>query len=128
MRLGASGVFLAPRGLHRASMEFRDLAENLLGVLSCYLAVIIKGDAQIIKPCKCGLNFAFEQVRYFLVEDLRGRRIAHIVALGVVLSGIHMGGANAVLLDPQTIDVILESQPSREEWRQAEGVVITRYS
>ena len=75
-----------------------------------------------------GLDLPLEEVGHLLVEDLRGRRVAHVVALGVVLGGIDVGGGDALLLDPEAVDVVLEAQPGREERRQAEGVVVAGHA
>jgi hypothetical protein len=40
------------------------------------------------------------KIRDFLVENLGCRRIAHIVALDVILRGIDVRCRNALLLDP----------------------------
>jgi len=63
-------------------------------------------------------------VRHLFVEDLRRGRVPHVAVLDVVLRGIHVRGGDTALLDPQAIDVVLESKPRREERRQAELVVV----
>ena len=75
-----------------------------------------------------GLDLPLEEVGHLLVEDLRRRRVAHVVALGVVLRGVDVGGGDALLLDPEAVDVVLEAQPGREERRQAERVVVAGHA
>lgn len=76
----------------------------------------------------CGLDFALQQIANLFIEDLGRRRVAHVVALGVILCGIHMGGNDALLLDPKPVNIILEAQAGREERWQAESVVVAGYS
>jgi hypothetical protein len=75
-----------------------------------------------------GLNLALEKIADFFVEDLGRWRVSHVVALGVVLRGIHMGGHDALLLDPEAVDVVLEAQAGGEERRQPEGVVVPSHA
>ncbi len=58
------------------------------------------------------------------VENVRCQRTSHIVVLDVGLHGVSMSCDNAVLLYPQSIDIILKTKPSREKGRQAEPVIV----
>lgn len=50
--------------------------------------------------------------------------VAHVVAARVVLGGVDVRRHDALLLDPEPIDVVLESQTGREEGREAVRVVV----
>jgi hypothetical protein len=45
-----------------------------------------------------------------------------------ILRGIDVGGHDALLLDPEPVNVILEAQAGVEERGQPEGVVIAGYA
>ena len=98
------------------------------GVLGRHFAAVVKGNAQLVEPRERILDFPLKQIGDFLVEDFRCRRIAHVVAFGVILRRIDVGGGDAILLNPQPIDVVFEAQSGRKEGRQAKGVVVTRHA
>ena len=72
--------------------------QDLFGVGGVHFSGVIEGDAKLVQSCHAPLDFAFDQVGDFFVEDLRGGGIAHVGAARVTLRGVHMRGDDAVLL------------------------------
>jgi len=105
-----------------------DLAQDLLGVQCGYFALVVKSNAELIQAGHRGVNPPLEKVRQLFVEDFRSGRVAHVVASGVMLGTIDVGGGNSRLLDPEPVDVVLEPQPGREERRQPKRVVVACYT
>src|SRR5262249_50005485 len=67
-----------------------------------------------------------DEIGNFLIEDLGGRRIAHVIAFDVMLSSVYMSGGYTLLLHPQPVNIIFEPKPGWKEWRKSECIVVTR--
>src|ERR1035441_8313978 len=96
-------------------MKAHNFVENLLGVADRDMAVVIEINSQWSKTHEARLDLPFNQVGNFLIEDLCRRRIAHVVASGVVLRRVYVSGDYPLLLYPEPVDVVLKAQPGWEE-------------
>src|SRR6266404_7097512 len=94
-----------PRG---PAVERHDLGQDLIRVPRRHLTVVVERDGQLVQSRHGRLDFPFQQIGHFFVEDLRGGWVTHVIALAVVLGGVHVRGDQARLLDPQPVDVVLE--------------------
>jgi hypothetical protein len=108
----------------RPPVERRDLRQDLLRVLRADVALVLEVDGEVVEAGEGRLDLLLEEVGELLVEDLGRGRVPHAVTLGVSLGGVHVGGGQPLLLDPQPVDVVLEAQAGGKEGRKAEGVVI----
>src|ERR1022692_3572756 len=96
-------------------MKAHDLVENLLGVTCRDMTVVIEVNSEWSETHEARLDFPFNQVCNFLIEDLCRGRIAHVAASGVMLRRGDVSGDYPLLLYPEPVDVVLKSQTGWEE-------------
>src|SRR4029077_14324928 len=105
-------------------MDCNDSLQNLFAILQSHFTLVLESDRQVINRYQRRFYFFFQQRTYLFVENVRCQRTSHIVVLDVGLHGVRMSCDNAVLLYPQSIDIILKTKPSGEKGRQAEPVIV----
>ncbi len=109
-------------------MQGLDAVEDVRGILQGDFALVTEFDAEIAASSQAVLDLALEQIRDFLVEDLRRRRIAHVIAPGVKLRGIDVRSDNSLALNPQAVDIILKAQTRGEKRRKTELIIVTGHA
>src|ERR1035441_377948 len=105
-------------------MESSDLAQDQLRVVRSHFSGIVERDTELVAARNGIADFLLEQIGDLFIQHLRCRRISHVVALRMVLRRIYVCCGQAFLLNPETVNVVLEAQASRKEWREPKGIVV----
>src|SRR6266404_5720573 len=106
-------------------MNCSDSLQNLFAILQSHFTLVVESDRQVINRYQRRFDFFLQQRTNLFVENVRCQRTSHIVVLDVGLRGVRMSCNDAVLLYPQSIDIILKAEPRREKRRQTEPVIVT---